>query len=266
MSRRLRKTVLTSIYNSGAGHIGGSLSWADIGTTLFFHQMNLEGHDKDRFILSKGHSAPTFYSLLAMRGNLDPNLLNTLRKINSPLEGHPAVGTHPMVYASTGALGQGLSMGIGYSFANKAQNNKGKIYVLLGDGECQEGQVWEAAMSAATLTSQEKISGLTAIIDYNGVQGDNTIENTMPSFSPLADKWKSFGWHIQEIDGHNITEICKAYENVNKVEYKPSVIIANTKKGSGVSFMEADPIKWLGGSLTSELYQTAMNELGGKNE
>lgn len=266
ISRKLRETILTSIYDSGAGHIGSSLSWADIGTVLFFHQMNLEGKHKDRFILSKGHAVPTLYSLLAMRGHLDSGLLKTLRKIHSSLEGHPTVGTHPMIYASTGALGQGLSMAIGYSFANKVRGNKGRVYVLLGDGECQEGQVWEAVMSGATLVSEGKISGLIAIVDYNGVQGDNTIANTMPSFHPLADKWKSFGWYVQEIDGHDISQICRAYNNADKTKDRPPVIIARTKKGSGVSFMEADPVKWHGGSLTPELYRIAMDELRGKDE
>ena len=267
-SIELRRMIIKMVYESKAGHLGGSLSWADLGTVLFHNHMNLRGENKDRFILSKGHAVPTLYSILAMVGELHPDSLKTLRHIDSNLEGHPVIGTHPLIYASTGALGQGLSIGIGYSFANKAKNDSGRIYVLLGDGECQEGQIWEAAMSAATLTTQERLSKIIAIIDYNGVQGDNALSKTMPSFEPIADKWKSFGWHVQEIDGHNINQIKEAYQVADSIQDKPSVIIAHTKKGSGISFMEANPVKWHGGSsdLDPELYETALSELGGDNE
>ncbi|MCD4771263.1 transketolase [archaeon] len=263
-SKELRKTILKMVYESGAGHLGGSLSWADIGTVLFFDQMNFENPNRDLFILSKGHSVPTLYALLAMKDEIDPNSLKTLRQLGSPLQGHPVVGTHSEIHASTGALGQGLSMGVGYAFANHAKKDSSRTYVLLGDGECQEGQVWEAAMSASALATKGRIAGLTAIVDYNGAQGDNTLDETMPSMKPLADKWESFGWYVQEVDGHDIGQIKKAYKSsANRLD-KPSIVIAHTKKGSGVSFMEAEPLKWHGGSLDSRLYEAALKDLEGK--
>lgn len=260
-SLELRRTIIQSIYDAQSGHPGPSLSWADIGVSLFFDEMKLEGKDKDTFILSKGHAAPGLYSILALKGYIDSNELKNLRQIDSPLQGHPVAGSLPLIDFSTGSLGQGLSLGIGYSLANKVLGNKGKIYVVLGDGEIQKGQVWEAAMSAAKFAKEDKMSGLIAILDNNGFQGDNPIEKTMPSLNPLKEKWESFGWYVQEIDGHNFNEISDAYKKCRKVDDKPSIIIANTVKGKGISYMEKDPLSWHGGTLNKESYTQAMSEL-----
>ncbi|MBR9701878.1 transketolase [Candidatus Pacearchaeota archaeon] len=260
-SKEIRKTLLTSIYESGAGHLGGSLSWIEVCATLFFKQLDLDGNKKDIFILSKGHTVPTLYSALAIRGDIDKSLLKTLRKTESSLEGHPVFGTHPLIHASTGALGQGLSVGLGYAISKKILKKDGRIYVLLGDGECQEGQIWEAAMSASKLVSEDNMSGITAIVDFNKVQGDSFVLDAMPSFHQLKEKWESFGWYVQEVDGHNVEELCDAYTNAEEEKSKPSVIIAHTKKGKGISFMEDDPIKWHGGSLDEETYNNAIAEV-----
>jgi transketolase len=263
ISKNLRKTLVTAIYESGSGHIGGSLSWADIGTSLFFSHMNLNGKYSDRFILSKGHSVPTLYAILAIRGELDTSLLKTIRKIDSSLEGHPRVGMHPRICASSGALGQGLSVGIGYAVADKVLGRNQRTYVLLGDGECQEGQIWEAAMSAYKLKQEGKMAGLTAIIDYNRVQGDAHLHSTMPGMNQIDKMWESFGWHVQNINGHDMKELLESYKIADSQKYRPAVIIARTKKGKGVSFMEKEPVKWHGGSLNEQLYKLAIAELNG---
>ena len=261
-AREVRKRIITSIYHAGAGHPGPSLSCADILTSLYFKEMK----GQDICILSKGHAAPAVYATLSLMGEIDNNELKTLREIGSRLQGHPVADTFPQIKASTGSLGQGLSFAWGYSAANKLQDKQERVYAILGDGECQEGQVWEAAMSASKYANQGKLSGLTAIIDRNGSQGSGTVEETMPSLEPLEDKWKSFGWYVQTVDGHNIEELCAAYKNSRAEEKMPSVIIANTIKGKGISFMEKDPVGWHAGVLDEKLYNQALKELGGLNE
>lgn len=263
-SLELRKTLIQMLYDAKSGHPGPSLSWADIGVSLFFKEMNLEGENKDTFILSKGHAVPALYSLLAIKGYIDKNELKDLRQVDSPLQGHPVAENLPLINFSTGSLGQGLSLGVGYSLANKILGKNGKVYVVLGDGEIQKGQVWEAAMSAAKFAKEGRLSGLIAILDNNGFQGDNTIEKTMPSLNPLKEKWESFGWYVQEINGHNFKELSSAYRKAKEEKDKPSMIIANTIKGKGISYMEKDPLSWHGGILNDELYFQAMRELGGR--
>ena len=260
-SHEIRKRALTSIYQAQAGHLGPSLSWADIAATLFFEEMNLEGKDKDTFVLSKGHAVPSLYAALSLKGYIEENELKTLRQIGSRLQGHPVADYLPTIKISTGSLGQGLSFSWGYAAGNKIQNKKGRVYVVLGDGECQEGQVWEAAMSAPNFSNKGRISGLTAIIDHNKYQGDGSIKDTLSDLEPLAEKWKSFGWYVQEVDGHNYNQLLGAYQNAKEETQKPPMIIAHTIKGKGVSFMEKDPIKWHGAVLNEELYKKAMEEL-----
>lgn len=279
-AKEIRKRILDSIHFAGAGHIGPSLSWADIATTLFFKEMKLSAGDergklvsspvkigpreeRDIFVLSKGHAVPTLYSALSVLNPeyISEDKLKTLRDINSDLEGHPVAGSFPLVDASTGSLGQGLSIAQGYSLSNKLQGRDSIAYVVLGDGETQKGQVFEAAMSAAKFANQGRLSGLIAVLDYNKFQGDGSIKDTMPSLEPVKEKWESFGWYVQEVDGHNHEQLLNAYENARQITNKPSMIIANTTKGKGVSFMEQDPIYWHGGALTNEFYEKAISEV-----
>jgi transketolase len=260
-AKEVRKNILDSVYHSGAGHTAPSLSWTDIGVSLFFKEMNLNHGDRDTFILSKGHAAPGLYAILAAKGYIEQEELKNLRKIDSPLQGHPVVGYLPFIDASTGSLGQGLSMGVGYAIGNKSQGKKGNVYVVLGDGESQKGQIWEAAMSATKFAEQGRMNKLTAILDYNKFQGEHSIKDTMPSLAPLEKKWSSFGWHTQVVDGHDLECLLGAYENAKKIENMPSMIIANTTKGKGVSFMEQDPVKWHGGAVKKEDYDKAVKEL-----
>ncbi len=260
-ANEIRRRALTSIYQAQAGHSGPSLSWADIAATLFFKEMNLKGGDPDLLVLSKGHATPALYAALSLTGEIEEDELKNLRQIGSRLQGHPVADYFPQIKISTGSLGQGLSFSWGYSAGNKLQEKKGRVYVVLGDGECQEGQVWEAAMSAPHFGINKRLSGLTAIIDHNKYQGDDSIKNTLSSLEPLAEKWRSFGWYVQEVEGHNHEQLLNAYENAKKETFKPSMIIAHTKKGKGVSFMEKDPIKWHGAVLDEEHYDKAMEEL-----
>lgn len=286
-AREIRKRVLDLTYHSQSGHSGPSLSWADIAATLFFKEMKLNPEDargkvisngkvtiasksqRDIFILSKGHAVPTIYSAISILNPeyISRDALKTLRHIDSPLEGHPVADSFPLIDASTGSLGQGLSIAQGYALGNKLQGRDSRVYVVLGDGEIQKGQVYEAAMSAAKFAKQGRLSGLTAVLDNNGFQGDGPISETMPSLEPIGEKWKSFGWYVQEVDGHNHDELIAAYENARTVSDKPSIIISHTTKGKGVSFMEQDPEYWHGGVVTDDHYQQAMKELNGeKNE
>lgn len=236
--RKIKKQVLRMIHEAGSGHPGGSLSCVEILAVLFFHKMRHRPKqptwpDRDRFILSKGHAAPTLYSILAEAGYFPAGELNKLRKFGSILQGHPDRKSTPGVEVSTGSLGQGLSVADGIALAGKIDGKKYRVYVLLGDGECDEGQVWEAAMAAA----HYRLDNLTAIVDRNGLQIDGPTEKVM-SIEPIADKWKSFGWNVIEIDGHNISGITSALDLAEKSKQRPSVIIAHNYKGKGVSFME----------------------------
>ncbi len=237
-ARTIRKHVVRMIGKAGSGHPGGSLSATDILTVLFFNELRHNPEepdwpDRDRFILSKGHAAPALYATFAEAGYCSPEDLDSLRKLGSPFQGHPDKRMLPILEASTGSLGQGLSIGIGMALASRLDAAPYRVYVLLGDGEVQEGQVWEAAMFA----SHNRIGSLTAIIDHNKQQLDGWIEEIV-ALKPLAEKWESFGWHVQEIDGHDHIAIKGALDKAKKVKDKPSVIVANTIKGKGVEFME----------------------------
>jgi len=255
----VRKHIVNMIYRAGSGHPGGSLSCVEILTVLYFFVLR---HDptspsweaRDRFVLSKGHAAPALYAVLAEAGYFPKEELATLRKTGSLLQGHPDRRI-PGVEVSTGSLGQGLSIASGIALYAKMEKNPFRSYVLLGDGECDEGQVWEAAM----LASHYKLDNLTAIVDRNGLQIDGLTEKIM-RLEPLSRKWASFGWHVIEVDGHDTGEISAAFAEAGKIRGRPTVIIAHTFKGKGVSFME-----WIGSfhgkSLTREEREKALREL-----
>lgn len=241
LAKKIRREIITMIGTAGSGHPGGSLSAVEILVALYFKILKHNPADphwseRDRFILSKGHAAPVLYATLAASGYLPEEELCTIRKIDSRLQGHPECGLTPGVEMSGGALGQGLSFGIGVSLAGRLNKQDYHTYVLLGDGECDEGQVWEAAMAAAHF----KLDKLTAIIDHNGIQLDGWNKNIM-NIEPLAQKWQSFGWNVIETDGNNIAKMIETLEKAKKVSGQPAVIIAHTVKGKGVSFMENNP-------------------------
>ncbi|MEW6456548.1 MAG: transketolase [Acidobacteriota bacterium] len=260
IAKKLRINVLKMTTMAGSGHPGGSLSSADIVTFLFFKKMRIDPsnpkwNERDRFILSKGHSAPILYAALAEIGFFPVDWLWNLRRFQYPLQGHPDMNTTPGVEISTGSLGQGLSVANGLALALKLQNINSKIYVLLGDGESQEGQVWEAAMTS----SHKKLDNICAIVDYNGLQIDGWIKD-IKSLEPLKDKWQAFGWHVFEIDGHNFFDISNALNEADLIKGKPSVIIAHTIKGKGVSFME-NKARYHGIALTPKELELALKEL-----
>lgn len=259
-AKKIRRHVIKMIYNARSGHPGGSLSCVEIITTLYFHKMihnplEPKWKDRDIFILSKGHASPTLYATLAEIGYFHIEELGTLRKLNSRLQGHPDYNRQlPGIEVSSGSLGQGLSIACGIAISYKLDKKNNKVYVLLGDGECDEGQIWEAAMFA----SHYKLNNIVAIIDRNKYQIDGKTENIM-SLEPFADKWKAFGWNLIEIDGHNIREIIVALNNTDR-DRKPIAIIANTIKGKGISFMENDN-KFHGKAPNSEELKIALKEL-----
>lgn len=238
MAKKLRRHVVSMIAIAGSGHPGGSLSAADIVTALYFKVMchnpqNPQWQDRDRFILSKGHAAPILYAALAESGYFPVEELATLRKLGSRLQGHTDRNLTPGVEMSAGSLGMGLSFGIGVALAAKLDSRGYRTYVLLGDGECDEGQIWEAALSA----SQFRLSNLTAIVDYNRIQLSGWTQDIM-SLEPFSKKWEAFGWHTIDIDGHDFDQILSAFREAEVIKDKPTVIIAHTVKGKGVSFME----------------------------
>lgn len=258
----IRQNIITMLGESKSGHPGGSLSSADIVAILYFHEMNvtpenIKAPERDRFVLSKGHAAPVLYAALAEKGFFPVDELKTLRKINSRLQGHPSMKHLPGVEMSTGSLGQGLSAANGMALAGKLDALNYRVYVLLGDGEIQEGQVWEAAMAAA----HYKLDNVVAFVDHNGLQIDGPISEIM-SPDPIADKWRAFGWHVEEIDGHDLKEIVNALAKAKEVKGKPTMIVANTVKGKGVSFMEHQ-VGWHGNAPNSEQTNQALCELGG---
>ncbi|MFZ5592517.1 MAG: transketolase [Bacillota bacterium] len=259
-ARQIRRHIITMLGQAGSGHPGGSLSAADIVSALYFHFMRLDPANphwpqRDRFVLSKGHAAPVLYAALAERGFLPVEELNTLRKLGSRLQGHPDMKKLPGVEMSTGSLGQGLSAACGMALAGKLDGAGYRVYVLLGDGEVQEGQIWEAAMAAA----HYRLDNLTAFLDYNGLQIDGHIRDVM-SPEPLADKWRAFGWHVQEIDGHDIPAILAAVNQAHRVQGRPQMIVARTVKGKGVSFME-NQAGWHGNAPNAEQVARALAEL-----
>ena len=234
ISKQIRKDIVQMLTESASGHPGGSLSATDIVTTLFFSELNIDPNNpkdenRDRFVLSKGHAAPVLYSALARRGFFDPKELLTLRKTGSRLQGHPNMNDLPGIDMSTGSLGQGISAAVGMALAGKADNKSYRVYALLGDGELEEGQVWEASMCAA----HYKLDNLTAFVDFNGLQISGKVSDVM-DFTPIGDKFREFGWAVREIDGNNMDEIVEAFDALPFEEGKPSMIVAHTVKAKGL--------------------------------
>jgi transketolase len=263
ISNKIRRDAIWSIYEARSGHPGGTLSCVDILTVLFHKIMasplkRSGSYSDDYFILSKGHAVPALYATAVSIGLLKQAELKTLRKINSRLQGHPDVNTLPWLEISTGSLGQGISFATGIAKSQKLLKSETKVFVLLGDGELQEGQVWEAAM----FSSHHKLNNLIAIVDYNKLQSDAT-NTDICNLEPLADKWQAFGWNVLEVDGHDIDKLEEAFLSAKLTSnLKPSVIIAHTVKGKGISFMENQPL-WHGSStLTIEQFTDSMKDLG----
>jgi transketolase len=259
-ANRIRQDVVRMIGEAGSGHPGGSLSAADIVTALYFNEMRHDPArpdwpDRDRFILSKGHAVPVLYAAFMEAGYLSRDLLPTLRKLGSPLQGHPDRRTVPALEASTGSLGNGLSIGLGYALAARLDNRDYRVYVMMGDGENQEGQVWEAAMWAG----YQKIDNIVAIVDYNKQQLDNWV-NKILDLEPLQAKWAAFNWLSIVIDGHEMHQILAALRQARETKGKPTCIIANTVKGKGVSFMENN-VEFHGLAPTPEQVKQAISEL-----
>ncbi|MFH1448949.1 MAG: transketolase [bacterium] len=259
IAREIRILIIKMLTKAGSGHPGGSLSVADLVTALYFKvmkhdPMNPKWPDRDRFILSKGHCVPAQYAALALSGYFDQELLMTLRKFNSSLQGHPDMTKTVGLEISSGSLGQGLSVGGGIALAGKYDRKDYRVYVILGDGEVQEGQVWEAAMSAA----HYKLDNLCAFLDYNKLQIDGKVEEVM-NINPISDKWRAFGWHSIEIDGNKMEEVLKACQEAKEIKNKPTMIIAHTVKGKGVSFMEG-MVNYHGVAPTSEECERALKE------
>jgi len=264
LSQKLRQTILKMIVAANSGHPGGSLSAIDIILELYLNEMchdqkNPKKPDRDRFVLSKGHGVPALYAVLAHCGYFPEKDLASLRKLDSPLQGHPANRLLPSIEASTGSLGQGLSVALGMALAARIGHEdkpKFHVYAMLGDGEVQEGQVWEAAMCAA----HYGVNNLIAFIDRNNGQIDGLVDNVM-TIEPLEERWRSFGWHALTIDGHDFAAIHQACATARAERSRPTMIIAKTKKGKGVSFLEADTVAWHGKTLSKEELQKAIDEL-----
>jgi len=259
-SREIRKGIIRMLAAAGSGHPGGSLSAADILTVLFFREMKLDPanpawEERDRFVLSKGHAAPVLYAALAERGFFPREELLTLRQLGSRLQGHPDMKKLPGVEMSTGSLGQGLSAANGMALAGKLDGAPYRVYALLGDGECEEGQIWEAAMFAA----HYKLDNLVAILDHNGLQIDGPITEVL-SPEPLDEKWRAFGWQVEIVDGHDRAAIAAALDRARLVKGKPAMIIAETTKGKGCSFME-NAVGWHGTAPKAEEAAQALAEI-----
>lgn len=260
ISKEVRKSIITQVYKAQSGHPGGSLSIADILTVLYFNEMNIDEknskmENRDRLVLSKGHCSPALYAVLGEKGFFNKNELETFRNINSNLQGHPDMNKVPGVDMTSGSLGQGLSVANGMAIAGKLDNKNYRVYCILGDGEIEEGQVWEAAMSA----NKYKLDNLCVIVDNNNLQIDGPIDKVMSSY-PIDEKFKSFGFQVINIDGNDIDEILKSFEVAKNVKEKPTVIIAKTIKGKGVSFME-NQVGWHGKAPNEEQYEIALKEL-----
>ncbi len=257
---QVRKGVIEGTYNAKSGHPGGSLSIADIITYLYFSEMNVnpekpDCEDRDRFVLSKGHTAPALYAALALKGFFPYDLIKTLRKPDSILQGHPSMRYTPGVDMSTGSLGQGISAAVGMALGAKLKGKDFRVYTALGDGEIEEGQVWEAAMFAGN----KNLDNLVAIVDYNKLQIDGSIDEVNSPY-PIKEKFEAFGWNVIEICGHCFTQIEDAFEKAKVCKGKPTCIVAETVKGKGVSFME-DQCDWHGTAPKAEQYEQAMAEL-----
>ena len=260
IANEIRVDIIEQVYNAQSGHPGGSLSCADILTVLYFNQMNIDpkrpnAKERDRFVLSKGHCCPALYATLAEKGYFSKELLKDFRKLESNLQGHPDINKVPGVDMTTGSLGQGLSVSVGMAISSKMERAGCRIYCLLGDGEIEEGQIWEAAMSA----SKNKLDNLCAILDYNGLQIDGTVED-VGGLTDVKEKFASFGFNVIEVDGHNIESLINAFNIAKQKKGMPSIIIANTIKGKGVSFMENE-VSWHGKAPNEEQYKQAISEL-----
>lgn len=264
-AKEMRIEMVKMLNKAGSGHTGGSLSLGEIMSVLYFHYLRLDPKnpddpERDRLVLSKGHAVPAQYAALALKGFFDREELNDLRKTGSMLQGHPDMAKTPGVEMTTGSLGQGLSTANGMALAAKLDGRDTKVVAILGDGEIQEGQIWEAAMSAA----HYRLDNLVGILDYNGLQIDGEVRKVMNP-SPVVDKWRAFGWEVMEIDGHDIEAIYQALKKAESIKDKPTMIIANTVKGKGVSFME-DEEGWHGKTPNDEELEKALEELGASKE
>lgn len=257
---QLRRDILEMLAEAGSGHPGGSLSCVEILTTLFFHKlhydpMNPRWDGRDRFILSKGHAAPALYAALAEAGYFPREDLLSLRKLGSYLQGHPDQRLTPGVEVSTGSLGQGFSFAQGMAMAGKMEGAPFRVYALISDGEMEEGQIWEAALFA----SHHQLDNLTGFVDVNGIQNDGFTKNILSS-EPVADKWRAFGWHVAEVDGHSLPALLAAVDEAAETKGQPSMIVCRTVKGKGVSFMENNP-EWHGKAPNREQLAQALAEL-----
>lgn len=260
MAKRLRRHIISMTGRAGSGHPGGSLSAVEIVTSLYFRVLSHKPQypcwpERDRFILSKGHAAPLLYAVLAECGYFPVEELATLRRLDTRLQGHTDCTLTPGVEMSAGALGQGLSFAIGVALAGRLDSRKYRVYVLLGDGECDEGQVWEAAMAAA----HYRLDNLVAIVDNNGQQIDGWNRDVM-NLEPFTEKWRAFGWHVIEVDGHDFAQLIPAFDQAKLVKGQPVAVIAHTIKGKGVSFMENNP-DFHGKAPSAEEVETALKEL-----
>jgi transketolase len=264
ISWRLSRRIIEITTRAGSGHPSSSLSAIDILTALYFggvmaYDPLLPGwRERDRFILSKGHAAPALYVVLAEAGYFKADLLNSLRCLGSPLEGHPNMRRLPGVEASTGSLGQGLSMGLGHALAGRVDDLSYRVYVMIGDGEAEEGQIWEAAMAAASY----RVDHLTAILDYNRYQQSGPVSQVMPALAPVMDKWRAFDWEVREVDGHDLRALCQVLNDTKSVTGRPQMLIAHTLKGKGLSPFESDPVSHKHGvPLTAQEAEVALAEL-----
>lgn len=260
-ARKLRKIIFKTIYHAGGGHLPSSFSITELLTALYFKFLNIDPkkpdwQDRDRFILSKGHACIALYSILAQKGFFEKELLFSVCKKGSILGGHPDMLKIPGVDASTGSLGHGFPYALGIALSGKLNNKNFKVYSILGDGECQEGSIWEASIFAA----QKKLDNIIAIVDYNKLQAIDFVEN-VGSLFPFFEKWRSFGWEVREVDGHDIGQIIETLEDIPFKKEKPNLIIAHTVKGKGISFMENVPI-WHYRMPNEEEMSIALNELG----
>ena len=263
IASRIRVDIVKAVHMAGSGHPGGSLSAADIVTALYFKEMNIDPEnpnmeERDKFILSKGHAGPVQYAALAERGYFPVEKLWTLRKLGSKLQGHPNRDKVPGIEMSTGSLGQGFAVSVGMAMAAKMDGKNSRVYVLLGDGELQEGLIWEAAMAAG----HYKLDNLCAIVDWNGLQIDGKNDDVM-TVKPIDEKFKAFGFNVIVIDGHDFGQIFEAFDDARACKGKPSVIVAKTNKGRGVSFMEDNP-GWHGKAPSEDEAKQAVSELGGE--
>ncbi len=259
-AKELRKEIIEITYNAQSGHPGGSLSEIDILAALYYHKLKInpkkpDWKERDRFVLSKGHASPGLYAVLADKGYFPKSELKNFRKINSMLQGHPELSTPGIEFAG-GSLGQGISFSIGLALAGKLDKTNSKVYVLIGDGEAQEGVVWEASMAAGFYN----LGNLVAILDKNQVQETGMTKDVM-NIDPVVEKWKAFNWHVIDIDGHDMEQIVRALDDADKVKGKPVMIIARTIKGKGVSFMELNH-KFHGKAPNEEEYRKAMEDIG----